>query len=407
MKINNLYFKYLISILYIVFLFPLFPIALQSSQIHVNVIILFFSLFPFLMLKKINLNGFHKWVLLYYIVCQLLLLPSAIGDISAGLFEISSIFSLFRPVLLYVSFYSLFLLLEKCDFEKIFPFISILIFISFLYMVFEVFFLNSVKEIVYLFYKREFRTNLTDVSTTFFGTSYYSGFVFYILYVISFARLEYKGNIISYLICFQAAVLVFISQSKTMILALLISTFFLLFLSSKRRSRISLYVFLGFTFIFVLNINIFFDSLSQFNISIIKQIKVLIFDTSQSDTLNARNSQISYAIDQVYRNSSLLGVGLTPSKSLETWLALFIYRYGFIGVINFSLLCMMICFYSFKIMKNCGLDQVYIGKSGLIFGLTLPLTQMSSAMIEFSKMGFLFSFFLALICVTYNKRHNI
>lgn len=404
MKIKSLNNTYLISILYIIFLFPLFPSVFQGSQVHINLIILSLSLLPLVTIKTINLKGFHSWVLLYYVTCQLLLLPAAISDVVSGSFEISSIFSLFRPVLLYISFLSLLVLLEKCDIEKVLSIVPILIGISFLYMIGEVFLLDSVKQFVHFFYKRELRLNLTGISTTFFGTSYFSGFVFYLLYVLSLARLDLKGNILSYFFCFLASLLVILSQSKTMILALIISTAILFSLSSKKRLRFSLYVFLILAVIVVLNLTTIFDYLSQFNLNSIKQIKVLIFDTSQSDTLNARNLQISYAIDQVYQRTSLLGVGLTPSKSLETWLALFIYRYGFLGVLNFSLLCIMICFFSYKIIKSRDLARGYVGKAGLAIGITLPITQMSSAMIEFSKMSFFFAFYLALICVTYNDR---
>lgn len=404
MKIKNLNNRYVMSFVYIIFLFPLFPTVFQGSQVHINLIILALSLIPLVTLKKINLKGFHSWVLLYYFTCQLLLLPAAISDVKSGLFEISSILSLFRPVLLYISFLSLFVLLEKCDIEKVLSIVPVLIGISFLYMIYEVFLLDSVKQFVHFFYKRELRVNLTGISTTFFGTSYFSGFVFYLLYILSLARLDIKGNMLSYFLCFLASLLVILSQSKTMILALIISTAILFSLSSKKRLRFSLYVFLILAVIVVLNLTTIFDSLSQFNLNSIKQIKVLIFDTSQSETLNARNLQISYAIEQVYQRTYFLGVGLTPSKSLETWLALFIYRYGFLGVLNFSLLCIMICFFSYKIIKRGDLAKGYVGKAGLVLGITLPITQMSSAMIEFSKMSFFFAFYLALICVTYNDR---
>lgn len=407
MKIDQISAKYFALFFLLVFFFPLLPTVFHASQIHVNFVILACSIAYLLTRLKLDLQGIHLLVLVYYLCCQMLLVPSLLNDMNSGDINASSIFSFFRPILLYLTYLSLVLLIEKCDFKQIFTLVKFVVFISFIYALFEVYFIDIVGDLIHLFYKRELRINLVGAATTFFGTTYYSGFVFFSLFVLVASRVDVERSVYIYLACIMAIVLVVLSQSKTMLLSLLISLIFISAFSSAKFIRRLFYVWLFFLIVVVFNINIIFDYLDQFNLTIVKQIKVLIYSTSKSETLSARSSQIFSSLRLINEQGGFFGVGLSPDKSLETWIALFLYRYGVLGIVNFLALCLVTSFYSLKLMYSDNRNLAYFGKVGLIWALTLPITQMSSAMLELGKTGFMANFILAIVTVAYIRDKNV
>lgn len=396
----------------LVFFFPLLPPVFENSQIHINFVILglslayilisFYGSFTF----EIEVKGVSLVIIFYYLLCQMLLVPSLIMDFINGTAGISSVFSFFRPLLLCINFLCLYNLVKCINADKLINFLKILVIVSFVYVVCELFFIEYFESVIHILFKREWRTNLVGVSTTFFGTTYYSGFVFYSIFVLLFSY-TLKFRSISNISCSLLALLLIIfSQSKSIILSAVISILLLFLIHSKKLFLLTLIVFSIIFAILVINIDYIFSILAQYNLTIVKQIKVLFFAVEQSETLNARTGQIAVTLINIAETSGIFGLGLSPSESLESWVALFLYRYGVLGVPLFLVFCFMLSLYSLKVMKNESSEFSFVGLAALMWLITLPLTQMSSAMIELGKTSYVTAFILALLCTSSKRKSN-
>ncbi|WP_217267439.1 hypothetical protein, partial [Vibrio parahaemolyticus] len=99
-----------------------------------------------------------------------------------------------RPLLIYITYLSLVGIIDNVSLEKIFSILKVFVIISITYAFIEIFLLDYVKQLIFTLYKREHRENLYNVATTFFGTSYYSGYVYFSIFTLFLIRLELDKN---------------------------------------------------------------------------------------------------------------------------------------------------------------------------------------------------------------------
>tara|TARA_Y100000588_G_C14276656_1_gene934658 strand:+ start:3884 stop:5113 length:1230 start_codon:yes stop_codon:yes gene_type:complete len=387
--------KILIFSFLLISFMPLLPNIFRDSQVHINFLLITLSSIYLLYIKSFKLGELQKIVLIYYLFNQLLLIPSLLSEIFHQNIGISVVFSFLRPTMLFLIFIALSELVKRVEFREFIFVLKVFSAIVFIWASFEILGIEKFNSINYFLYKREYRENLINVATIFFGTTYYAGFYLFSLFamLLSYNKYNKDGHILYLFFLFLA---IFLSQSKTIILATLIVVVYFLWISKYKTAKISFVFFLSFSLVLYFTIlDDILIYLSNEGFTSAKQIYVLLHDTSSSDTLNARAEQIYYALDRVSDGFSITGVGLIPQDgSLESWIAIFLYRYGILGVLNFLFLIGML---SFSLYKRGLFSRYPFATGGLIWLLTLPLTQMSSAMIELSKNSFISALFLALM----------
>lgn len=379
---------------FIVFLFPLFPNIFVSSHLHINVLVALVSICFLLISTDVKELKKGTVIIFYYLLLQLLLVPALLADISYGNINYSSILSFLRPILLIMTFISLIRLVEN-DFllgRSIF----FLITISFVYVIIELLFRGSFQEFIFTFYKRDFRPELFFVGTAFFGTSYYAGYSFLILFYLSLISFHRQTNkktlILSLFLVLLAAVLVILAQSKGIILSLIISIYLYLLLISRNKYLKLILLFCPFVLIYILVINMdnFSSFLRSLNLSSARSLNTLITNSENSGTLNVRLFQFEYAYNAVAEQWIILGAGLGRDIKLESLSAVYLFRYGFIGLISFYAIVSYMVLISFsKYFKLYHSKQRIYPVIVIMWAITLPLSQMSSVMLEMSKMSYL------------------
>ncbi|EKO3701885.1 hypothetical protein P0F11_003043 [Vibrio metschnikovii] len=346
-------------------------------------------------------------VLIYYGICQVLLVPTLVIDIFNNEVGYGSIFSFFRPTFLCIAYLAILELIVRANIDKIFLVLKIVIFVSFCYALIELFLLDYFSEFVFSLYKREERLSLRFSSTTFYGTTYYSSFVYFTMALLMFSNFERTSRINNLIFTVLAYSLVMLTQSKAGMFALLLALCLMMGLSSVKWLRMALMCMIFSLVIIVLNINFVFDSLAEFNLVSVKQIYELIYHTEKSETLGDRMEQTLYSLEIVNSHLGVFGGGLVPQDgSLESWPALFLYRYGLFGVLNFILFSVFISALSLKpFFRKVNIVYPSFAKAGFAWGLTLPITQISTPMMELGKTAFIANFFLALLTISLRKKN--
>ncbi|HCZ9136152.1 TPA: hypothetical protein O4G43_003309, partial [Vibrio alginolyticus] len=284
-----------------------------------------------------------------------------------------------------------------------FSILKVFVIISITYAFIEIFLLDYVKQLIFTLYKREHRENLYNVATTFFGTSYYSGYVYFSIFTLFLTRLELDKNKSTIFVTIASLLLVFLSQSKMLILAVLLAILIYGYLSNSKAFKVIVTIMLFSILLLLLNLESFFNYVEKYDLGFFRSLKTLLMYSSESNTLNFRIEQIEYATSLVFNSNVITGVGLAQDEMLESWIALFMYRYGLIGVFSFIILCFYLSRYCLVAMNADKNNVRLLSKSIFIWVMLLPVSQLSSAMIETSKMSYLSSFFFALLTITYDR----
>lgn len=387
-----------------VFFFPLLPPVMGNSQIHINFLTLLIGLiFIFRFRNNIKINNIVV-LGVYFLLFQLLLFFSFYFGLKHESLGLTSILSTLRPLMLFVVYLSTVEICRRYDFFYK-PCFNYIVAISFFYLIFELFCLKYSYNLVTLLYKRDFRPELFFVGTTFFGTSYYSGYSFYCIFLLSFVNLYNKRNLTSKAITCFAFFLVLSSLSKTMILCLFISTYLMLLVYVRSYVvKLSLISVLPLAilslFLFQTEISTF---LSDSGIPALSSIKTLLYDSSNSGSLNARSSQIFDAFELGQSYSLLFGAGLGQDASIESLPAVYLYRYGTLGLMLFYTCNLLLLLYSSRKLFFSKKEHFAISFSLWIWVATLPITQLSGVMIEQSKMAVVSALMVGYLLKEYNK----
>ncbi|MBS0043583.1 hypothetical protein KFE26_14940 [Shewanella sp. M16] len=267
-----------------------------------------------------------------------------------------------------------------------------IVYLSICYVVIELLFNSHFHQLVFSLYKREFRYELLFYGVTFFGTSYYSGYAFLIVFYLCLINYSLNKVMVNFLLILCSAALVILSQSKTIILALFLSTYLYLIIVNKnyifRLLLLSAPVTL--LFIFIANKGFLSDILVSSGLRSAKSLDTLLMNTSNSGTLNVRMDQILYAFDIAYFQSYIFGAGLGRAEDLESLPAVFLYRYGLIGLAFHYIMVFIALFYSaYKIYVLRNSHYRIYALVVFLWLITLPITQLSGVMIEMSKLSYL------------------
>ncbi|MDC9529673.1 hypothetical protein [Pseudoalteromonas sp. Angola-7] len=381
-------------IFFTVFFFPLFPTVMVNSQVHINILVFLLSILYLKHYKNsVDFTG-NKYVIGYYLTLLLLLSVSFIFDIANLEVSFGSGFSYLRPLMLLIVTIAAIDAVKNSDFvcnKRL----ALIVIISTLYVFVELA-LNSrpyFHELVFDLYKREFRFELLFYAVSFFGTSYYSGYAFLILFFLALINYnKYQKTILGFFLVVLTSILVLLSQSKSMIFSLFICIYFYIFLKSKSLSVKSILFFVPFFIVslFFINKELISELLLSTELRSLKSLDTLLMNTSNSGTLNVRFEQIISAFNSAYEKSIFFGSGLGRDESLESLPAVYFFRYGLLSIFFHYFIVLVIVIFSFiKMYELRKSDDFIYPLVVFLWAFTLPLTQFSGVMVEMSKLSYM------------------
>lgn len=381
-------------IFFTVFFFPLFPTIMVNSQVHINILVFLLSILYLKYYKNsVDFTG-NKYVIGYYLALLFLLSVSFIFDIANLEVSFGSGFSYLRPLMLLIVTIAAIDAVKNSDFvcKKG---LALIVIISTLYVFVELA-LNSrpyFHELVFYLYKREFRFELLFYAVTFFGTSYYSGYAFLILFFIALINYnKYQKTSLGFFLVVLTSILVLLSQSKSMIFSLFICIYLYIFLKSKSLSIKFILFFVPFFIVslFFINKELISELLLSTELRSLKSLDTLLMNTSNSGTLNVRFEQIISAFNSAYEKSIFFGSGLGRDESLESLPAVYFFRYGLLSVFFHYFIVLVIVIFSFiKMYELRKSDDFIYPLVVFLWAFTLPLTQFSGVMVEMSKLSYM------------------
>lgn len=382
----------------LILVFPLLPVYFGASQVHINLLVIFVAsivIFLSLVFGK-GLGRADPVVFMYYSLAQVLLIPSYWHDIQSGVEGFSGVVSFLRPTLLYVmylTFNSTARGVLNGDSKLLIYFLVL----SLLYSVVELFGLWDWA--VYFFYKREEKIAIARAVVTFFGTTYYAGYVYLVFFLLSYSTYLVKKKPTYLLLSAGALILTIAAQSKIIWLSLILSLFMLAYFNAKGSSgkvKFLVFVIAAFSFLFF-GFEYLYKVLLSLELKSVRSLNTLLFNTENSGTLLVRLEQILFSVNSLIDNNTIFGLGLARELELESWVSLFLYRYGLLGFLSFIAFVFYLVFTSITNMKRLrGSRYYFYSVICLIWSLLLPLTQLSTAMIELSKLAVISSFMIAL-----------
>lgn len=247
-------------------------------------------------------------------------------------------------------------------------------------------------------YKRSYKYGIEHSATTFFGITYSSGFFGFSLLCLSIPTFLLLGKRrLLYLVSMLLILVVLLSQSKTMILSVLLffPTYILLRKGGNKYIFTSmLALFIPVFLIYGKGFLIYILNYLSSDFIAARSVLRIINNPEQSGTLSVRVEQVVNAWKLLSESSYLLGVGLGRSLYLESWIAEILYRYGVIGFFVYIIGYFLVAIKLFiKVLSKDSALYVCL----FIWFSFLPINQLSGLLIESGKTMVVFCFMLSII----------
>lgn len=371
----------------VVLFFPLLPSVMGRSHLHIHALILFFSgvIFLWSLRSGRGVTASQLSIFIVFVMMQCSLL--AAGALS-GTESMAQLVSFFQPAILGCSFLAVAMLVNDADgvdlyMQRVLSVFSVLALAWAVceYVQFDVF--NGVN---YFLYKRDDKDDIYRYATTFFGVSYYSGFAFLTIFCLLVDLSSRVGpSWLGRLGIVSAALCVFAAQSKVQILSLVIVISALVAIARPFLFVVLSLVVSALLLIFGGQILL---ALKGVFVVVVKSFTVILSDPSASGTLSGRLEQVALAKEGMMLGG-VVGAGSGSGVYLESWVAEFLYRYGFLGVVYFFAFIVLALLLSSKLR----------GRGVTLWLFLLPLTQLSTASFLLSK-----TFFLSCLVFAYVLR---
>lgn len=394
LNLKVLYFKFFVitSVL-----MPLFPSLLNRSQVHINMYMALLSIITFFLFRfNFNNERFFR-ILTFYTTLQLLLLlsylfgvesPSGLGDVM----------SLVRPFLLFIltgAFYVISFNEPKVFYVELSKVLSVLVITSIAIGIIELVRPPVLIDLIFFFFKMSDKLDIVNSSVGFFSLPYYNAF-FYIssIIVILFVSLHTRFDYLSVFSLFCGVLGVFLTQSKTGVLALVLILFFSIFLKLSRLYKFLFFICFGLLFIFISQFlgEMLIYLNEHYSGNLIRTSYNIYHNQEDTNTLGVRILQVSETFNLILNGNIFWGLGLGKDVLLESWLSTSLYRYGIFGTI---LLFIVPSYIVLKLllkanMGNRHFNRLNESKDYLIYIFPVWLsscffTQLSALMIEVSK----------------------
>ena len=387
---------YLMMSFWIVMLTPLFPNVMGTSQVHVNVLLIALAAGAVVLLSSFRHSYNFLIIFVYYTVLQMLLILGLL--FSGGEFSISEVPSIFRPLMSMLIVLGVGLLVQASKFSdrELYRVLIIFLIVSVGYCFIEIVFYKEAASIVFDLYKREYRESLLTSFTSFYGTTYYSGFIYYSVFTLVAPFVLSRGYSLSIFFAIVAVVLTFGAQSKLMLVALLLHACLFFLVVIPISWRLFLIPAIVGSFLWVYLSGTLSDILVNIPLSSASSLNRLLYSPETSGTLNIRIEQIT----DVFNELSFLGIGTGQGIALESWLSTYLYRYGLLGVVAFLIFNLFLAIRAYVVSRKERENSYF--KSNFMFSLSIwflliPLSQLSSVMIDGSKFLFVYCVFIGLV----------
>lgn len=389
----------------LVVLFPLLPKIFGNNSQHI--LILGVTLAGFnLILNWKGLTIKEATRLLYFKILLLLLLLSFLFDFyrSGYSLNFNNLLPLTKPI--YLGLFFLLGYATRLNTSKIIYGISsltrIFVFLGFTFSIAEIYFLDYIKDLLYLFFKREERGVLLDKSTTWFGVTYYSGFFWLMAFMFSINMNIYRENKKRWVLMAGASLTpLLLSQSRTIIVAFLLGLF-IMFIDTKsfvnntslKRKLTRLPLFIVLTIVGFYFFNNYYSEIKESFGYVLNTFELLITgDFYLSGSLMARLDQVIYAIDT--NKNVLIGWGLGRELPLESIYSAYYYRYGLVFLIITITLILSISLKMRKlIQKNPPNDVKSYCKAMYLILIVSPIAFFASPILETPKIGLIYFFLI-------------
>ena len=366
--------------------FPLFPTIFGNAPIHLVVINIGLGV---LLLatnynRSIRLNNLlFSWMIIFCVQFGLLCI-SLIQDSLNQSVGFISIFSTLKPLYtLFFLFIGYSLAFSYEQFERIIgTYFKLIIIISLIVASYEIFFIQN-GSLFYSLYKSEERYILGGKSTSWFGVSYYHSFYFLLFFVYYFICLIKRSqNLLPALASFT---LVVASQSRTLILSMLIFIIIIVLFELIKKPKAILKI--------GISILLFFSLLSVFSEEIINHFwyVTVVFESLASTgfiefilkgSIGVRIEQIISSIDMQHY---IIGVGLGgKGVPLESIYASYFYRFGLV----WGLICVLFYIFIGFYLINSARGRLLYTSVGYFWIMT-PISMFASPMIDFPKINFI------------------
>lgn len=376
----------------LVYFFPLFP-TLPWFSSKLAYIPLVCGFIAFVASKNIPYKTYSLGPFLFCLSMFVLHLWAELVDPAGGSYINSATSSIakFFNFLVYYSYFCYFVRYSR-SLRFLRSSLVFFVFVTSLYAVLELWFLDELSFFIHFFYERESNEILAQIGNSFFFTSYFAAHIYLFLFCMClsfFVHLrESKWAILSIL----SLGLVFAAQSKTGLVSAVLAFSVIVFLGTK--TRYSLIIIM----IFLVTVVLTFSFLSLDNLYVIRSTKALV--DGRSNSLAVRLDQIMIAFDEIKARSLVLGAGVGRGQYLESWVALYLYRYGVFGILVYvGFWCYLVWSAYVAYKKSIVLDrsQRAVALGAMSWFFIIPVISLSSSVWDVPKNGFFVFFALAAV----------
>lgn len=393
---------------------PQFPPVFQRTEFHIHIFALICACLS-LILFKLKLNHLEKTLLFsYFVVFQFLLFLSyALGV--EGLNGFSDIPSYTRPTMLLIITLGFATLIKNMvvTYDSILSIAKLLICIVFIYSLCEVFLFDVFSGLMHLTYRLEDKININGIAVSFFTLPYYASYILLVFLPILLSNYKLNKSYTSLCYIFIAFISITLTQSKMGIFLSFGVLFLYWFLSvslyKKLLVLIIFSIFFGLLIIYLVDFVTYL--IDNYGGNFAKTLHLILTNPEYAYNLTERLDDITETFTLITSNNYFVGVGLGKSITIEIWIAIILYRYGFIGLIFFIIYFLIIgCWAAKKSTQDYIYHEKYreLLKMVAIWALIIFLTQLSDLMIEKSKAAIVscFMFALAAKVLAYQERKS-
>lgn len=373
-----------------VYFFPLFPgIPAFASKIAYLPLLCVFLIFA--VVKEFPKRIYGVGVFLFCSAMFFLQIRAEIVDPSQSSF-LNSLTLIVSRYFGFIVYFSYFLYFSKstCAWSFVRKSIPALTLITFVYVVLEFYFLDQFSFFIHFVYERDSHEILSDVANSFFFSSYFAAHFYLLLFSLTLSVSVFNSSFKWATLAFLCFFMIFLSQSKTGVLSAVVVFIVVAFVRFKVR------YFLMLSILGVLLILMTFKLVDLDGFYVVDSATKLL--EGRSNSFAVRIEQVVFAFNSVEKYSYILGAGVGRDLYLESWVALYLYRYGFLGIAVYLIFWFYLLWASWSAFRKVDKGDKFARAFSLgVFSWfsIIPLLSLSSSMWDAPKNGFFIYAFLA------------
>lgn len=412
LNLENAVFIWLAAVLFFPYFPKLFPGYLGSNLAFVFSVTLPLAYFMYFGIGVGKCIFYCSLLIVFYFFASLLV--ASFHDARMGGFssELDLLVELIRPLVIFVVFLFWVSFLKKMHqydlwCANVYLFFALVVSVL-CYL--EVYGGADFKNLMYFLYKRDYKEIIADKATGVFGITYYLSFfiLFPFIYALVGFLVSFRAKFLLFALVLMGAA--FISQSRTGFFAYLLASFVsvvaVALLSGRRGFVVAALcapLLLAGTGYFYMNMETLLQNFTYLNAGLRFVLEGHLDLSGQSGgSANVRIAQFHYALDNM-KWLGFVGSGMAKDGSIlmESVYALYLYRYGLIGLSIFFFILVACVFSSLKKIKMARMaddkERVSLYIALVCYFCVVPLALFSSAMQDAPKLSV---FYYCLVAVS-------